>query len=1018
MKLSDFCISRPVFTLVINILLLVVGLVGYQRLEVRDLPKIDSPSVGIYTTYSGADAYLIETQITNRLEEALAGLEGMDSMTSATRDGSSTITIKFKSGYDVNVGMNDIRDKIGTVTGLLPTDADAPVLEKADSSGTATMYVSFIDPNRSAMALTDYVKNYIQPDLQQVEGVGTAEIYGAREYSMRIWPDPIRMAARGISVTDIAHVLESQNVNIAGGQIKSNTRNYTILPKTKLADVQAFKDLVLRDDNGALVRMSDVGDVEVAAADDSVLVRSDGKPAVVVGVIPQSSANPVIVSAEIRKFLTEIAPILPQGMSYKVNYDKAVFIDASIKGVYQTLFEAVILVVLVVFGFLGSIRSTVVPLVTIPLCLIAIFAFLFAMGYSINNMTLLALVLAIGLVVDDAIVMLENVHRHIEEGMSPLQAAFQGSREIGFAIIAMTITLAAVYAPIGFTTGLTGDVFREFAFTLAGAVIISGFVALTLSPMMCGRILQAGHSNIYTRWLNKSMDRLKNRYMEFLRRMLQWRLQLIGGIVIVALLGVWLFTSLKSELAPTEDTGTVIGIIVGPSAASLNYIDKQINVVEKIFSSLPESKAYVAIGGSPSSSQGFSFLALKGWHERDRSQQEIIQKITPFMLGNPGAFLIPQSIPPLPTSGNSPIQFVVQIMGDYTQLRELMTDIESDIAQNNTGLTGVQVDLKFEAPQLDLFINRDLAAAMGVELSEINNALGILFAGRHITDFDTSGNSYDVKVQVRDSGRKNADQINDVYVRSDDGHMIPLSSLVVVQQKVGTETLSHYDRLRSATLTANLAPGYTQGEAVAYMEDLAKRMLNDSTKYSWTGQTKDFIESSGAMIGTTILALLFIYLALSAQFESFRDPLIIMLTVPFSIVGAVLLLKLTGGTNNLYTQIGFVTLIGLITKHGILITEFANQLRAEGMELVDAVVHSAGTRLRPILMTTGAMVLGAIPLALASGAGAYARQQLGWVIVGGMSFGTLFSLLIVPIAYSYLASKKSKPLLDIPAEQH
>jgi len=1016
MKLSDFCISRPIFTLVINILLLVVGFVGYQRLEVRDLPKINSPTVSITTTYTGADAYLIESQITNRLEEALAGLEGLDSMTSSTRDDMSSITIKFKSGYDVNVGMNDIRDKIGTVTSLLPTEADAPILEKADSSGTATMYVSFIDTQRSPMALTDYVKNYIQPDIQQVEGVGTAEIYGAREYSMRIWPDPIRMAVRGVTVTDISNILQSQNVNIAGGQIKSNTRNYTVLPKTKLEDVQAFKDLILRDDNGALVRLSDVADVEVAALDDTVLVRSDGKPAVVLGVIPQSSANPVTMSNEIQQFLHSLDRILPQGMSYKINYDKAVFIEASIQGVYDTLIEAIILVVLVVFGFLGSARSTLVPLVTIPLCLIAIFAFLYAMGYSINNMTLLALVLAIGLVVDDAIVMLENVHRHMEEGMSPLQAAFKGSREIGFAIVAMTITLAAVYAPIGFTSGLTGDVFREFAFTLAGAVIISGFVALTLSPMMCARILKAGHSNSYTRWLDKTMDNLKNHYMSFLKKILQIRLLMVFGISIVALLGVWLFSSLKSELAPTEDTGTIIGFILGPSSANLNYMDNQIKVMERIFSSLPESRAYVAIGGSPVSSQGIAFLALSDWDERTRSQQDIIKEIAPSMLGNPGAYLIPQSIPPLPTEGNSPLQFVVQIMGTYDELRALMTLIESDISEKNKGITDVQVDLKMDAPQLDLFINRELAANLGVELSEINNAIGILFAGRHITDFDAGGNSYDVKVQLPVDQRKNAEQINQVYVRSNSGEVIPLSNLVTILPLVGTESLSHYDRLRSATLTANLAPGYTQGEAVAYMEDLGNRLLGDSAKYTWTGQTKDFIESSGAMVGTTILALLFIYLVLSAQFESFRDPLIIMLTVPFSIVGAALFLKITGGTNNLYTQIGFVTLIGLITKHGILITEFANQLRTQGMELREAVIYSAGTRLRPILMTTGAMVLGAIPLALASGAGAYARQQLGWVIVGGMSFGTLFSLLVVPIAYTYLASKRADRIIEIPVE--
>ena len=600
------------------------------------------------------------------------------------------------------------------------------------------------------------------------------------------------------------------------------------------------------------------------------------------------------------------------------------------------------------------------------------------------------------------------MHHHIEEGMAPLQAAYKASSEIGMAIIAMTITLAAVYAPIGFTQGLTGDVFREFAFTLAGAVIISGFVALTLSPMMCGRILQKTQGNRYTHWLDASMENLKQRYMRFLTSMLRIRFIVVLGVIGIAVLGAWMYTGLRTELAPTEDTGTVMTVIVAPSGSSVNYTDKQVRVVERIFEQLPEKNAYVAIAGSSgSSSQGISFLALNSWDNRERSQKEIIQEITPKLWANPGALLIPQSLPPLPSSGNSPLQFVVQIMGTYEELRRVMNQIEADIQKNNPNIVGVQVDLKIDTAQIDLFVDRNLASDLGVDMAEISNALGILLAGRAITNFDVEGNSYDVKVQTVDDLRKNPEQINQLYVRSHQSNMmIPLSSLVSFKEVTGTETLTHFNRLRAATLTANLAPGYTQGDAVAYMQQLADTVLPENAKYTWSGQTKDFIESSGAMVGTVILALLFIYLVLAAQFESFRDPLIIMLTVPFSIVGAVLLLQLTGGTNNLYTQIGFVTLIGLITKHGILITEFANQLQRQGQTLQEAVIHAAGTRLRPILMTTGAMVLGAIPLALASGAGAYARQQLGWVIVGGMSVGTIFSLLVVPVAYTYLSKQK------------
>lgn len=1014
MKLSDLCISKPVFTLVINFLLIIVGLVGFSRLEVREMPKMETGMATITTTYVGADANLIENQITTKIENELAGIEGLDVVSSNSQLGVSNITVKFKPDYDFASGLNEVRDKLSIARGEIPKDADAPVLVKTDVNSTAMLYISFDDTRRSAMALTDYVTRFIKPELEQVEGVGTADIIGAREYSMRIWLDPQKMAARNVTVQDVANVLNQQNVSVPAGQIKSSGRNYTIIPETRLKNAQAFSNLIIRDEgNGQVVKFQDIGKVVVGPLDEDTIVRVDGKPAVLIGIVAQPTANPVTVSKDVIKLLARFQKSLPQGMTAKVVYNKAVFIDESIKQVYHTLFEAVVLVVLVVFGFLGSIRSTSIPLVTIPICLIGTFGLIYAMGYSINTMTLLALVLAIGLVVDDAIVMLENIHRHIEEGMSPLAAAFKGSREIGFAIVAMTITLAAVYAPIGFTPGIVGDVFREFAFTLAGSVLVSGFVALTLSPMMCSRILRAHEENRYTQWLEKTFEDLKVRYRDILHKVLSRRALVLVVIGLFALSGFWQLGQLRKELAPVEDRGTIIGMIMGPSGATISYLYPQMEKLEKIYDSTPEKEAYVAFIGYPTPNSGISFFALKDWGKRDRSQSEIFNELQPKMWNIPGALVIPREIPAIGGGGNYPIDFVVQITGTYNELIEMMSNFQAEIAKN-PNLVGAQIDLKMDSPQLQVNINRDALADLQIDMSAVTEAMSILMAGRNITDFEVGGESYKVKVQTPTDYRHNPSQINDIYVKTRKGVEVPLSSVVTLKEITGADSLPHYNRLRAAHLTANLAPGYTQGDAVAYLESIAPKILKDNAKYTWAGQTKDFVDSSGAMKSTITLALIFIYLVLAAQFESFRDPLVILLTVPFSVVGAAFLLRFTGGTLNIYTQIGLVTLIGLVTKHGIMITEFANQLQEQGHDFYDAIVESAVTRLRPILMTTGAMVLGAIPLAIASGAGAYSRQQIGAVIVGGMTVGTIFSLIVVPIAYSLIAKRREPISEDSP----
>jgi multidrug efflux pump len=1008
-QLPAICIKRPVFAMVLNILLIIVGIVGFERLSVRQLPIMEQFVANIQTTYLGASADLMEEEITTRIENRLTGVEGIDAILSDSREGISDITIRFQPNFDIGEGLNDVRDKLSAVREHLPAEAEDPVLTKADPNTNPTIFIAFNDESRSALELTDYIERYVRADFEQIQGVARVQVFGRRDYSVRVWLDPNKMAARNVTPDDVATTLEEQNQTLPGGSIESLSRDYPVSTDTKLKHVDDFSNLIIRDQNGQLVRFSDVAHIEMGALDDTNTVRLNDRSAVVIAVIPQTTANPVDISAEANKRVEVINRGLPAGMTGGVVYDRAIFIDGSIQEVYKTILEAIVLVVLVVFGFLGSMRSTAIPIITIPLCLCATFGVIYFLGYTINTMTLLAVVLAIGLVVDDAIVMLENVFRHIEEGLSPIAAALKGSEEIAFAIVAMTVTLAAVYAPIGFTQGLTGDVFREFAFTLAGAVLISGFVALTLSPMMCAYLLRPQASmNRYQHFLENSFNRLFVAYRRFLYFALGKRLWVVAMFLILAAVGVGLFVTLKSELAPVEDTGSILTMVSAPTGASFQYTDEHVQKAAAVLASIPEQVGVVAVSGNPTQTQGLLFTRLENWHDRSRSQTEIINSIQGQLIGIPGIRAFAIDLPPISsTGGNNPIEMVIQISGSYTDLNNIMMGLIGEL-EKYPGLNSLESSLKMDSQQVAVSIDRELAANLQITPEEINDAINIMVAGRHITDFDIAGESYEVMVQMPEEYREAPYQLQSVYVRAGNGTMIPLSSLITAQSVVKADSLPHYNRLRSATLTANLNPGYSMGDAVEYIEALAPQVLPESAKYSWEGLTRDYVNSSGEMIFTVILALIFIYLALSAQFESFVDPLVIMLTVPFSILGAVLLLHITGGTNNLYTQIGFVTLIGLITKHGILITEFANTLQREGKAFYEAIVEASVLRIRPILMTTGATALGALPLALASGAGAVSRQQMGWVIVGGMIIGTLFSLLVIPVAYSYLSSNLKK----------
>ncbi len=1013
MVISDICIRRPVFATVMSLLLVLVGLIAYQRLTVREYPHIDPPVVNVSTRYTGASAEIIESQVTQVLEDTLAGIEGVDYIKSINRPERSQITIKFDLDRDPDGATSDVRDRVGRVRDRLPDEIDEPIIQKVEADASPIMYIAFSSSNHSALEITDFADRYVKDRLQTLTGVAEVRIFGERRYSMRLWLDPLRLAAYRMTPQDVEDALRRQNVEVPAGRIESTNREFTVLSETDLRTEEEFNNLILRDEKGYLIRLQDVGHAEIGAENERRVARFNGRPAVAIGVVKQATANPLDVVDGVIMELPKIEAGLPKGMRMDIAYDKTVFIRESIKNVYVTIAEAVALVVLIIFIFLRSWRATLIPLVTIPVSLIGSFALMNAFGFSINTLTLLAMVLAIGLVVDDAIVMLENVYRHVEEGMPRFQAALQGSKEIGFAIVTMTITLAAVYAPVGFLTGTTGRLFNEFAWTLAGTVLVSGFVALTLTPMMCSKLLvhKTKHGRIYN-FIETVIQGNANMYKTSLDWALRARpLVLLVGLG-VAILGAVLFLNMKSELAPVEDQGSIRGIFMAPEGSTIDYTQRYSEELERILEQVPEIDRYFVISGFPTVSQGISFIRVKPWDQREKKQQQITRELAPKMFDIPGLLAFPMDPPPLGQSTRSkPVQFVIQTTRSYKEL-EGMVDALMEEARKNPNFNNVDTDLKLNKPQLKVDVNRDKLADVGISIETVGRTLETMLGGRQVTRFKREGEQYDVIVQVADVDRVNPDDQTKIYVRGKDGQMIQLANLVTVQETVAPKELNHFNQLRAAKVTALLAPGYTLGEALDYLNEAAATILPSDVQIDFDGQSREFKDAAEGIALTFILALAFIYLVLAAQFESFVSPFVIMLTVPLSMTGALLLLMLTGGTLNIYSQVGLVTLIGLITKHGILIVEFANQLRNQGVELKEAVAQAALVRFRPILMTTGAMVLGAVPLATAAGAGAESRQQIGWVIVGGLLVGTFFTLYIIPTVYSYVARTTPKSQED------
>jgi multidrug efflux pump len=1004
MTLPELCIRRPVFATVLSLVVTLVGLVSFQRLSVREYPNIDPPVVTVDTVYPGASAQIMESQVTQVLEDALAGLEGVDFTRSISREQASQITVTFGLERDPESAASDVRDRVARARGMLPDEVEEPVVQKAEADAQPIIFVPILSDRHNRLQLFDYADRNIKDRLQALPGVAFVRMFGSR-YTMRLWLDPERLAAYGLTPQDIETALRRQNVEVPAGRVESAAREFTVLSETDLRSEEDFNNLIIRQSGGFLVRLSDVGRAELGAGNERFATRFKGQDAVAMAIIKQSAANPLDVSKAVKAEVARIQPDLPAGMRLEMAYDAGIFIQASIDNVFEAILEAVALVVLIIFFFLRTFRATLIPIVTIPVSLLGACAVMLAFGFTINTLTLLAAVLAVGLVVDDAIVMLENVHWHIGEGRPPRRPAVAGAREIGFAIIAMTLTLASVYAPVGFQPGTTGKLFTEFAWTLAGAVLVSGFVALTLSPMMCSVLLkpreEERHGRAY-QLIERGITAMTDGYRRALRRTLEARLLVLLVGAVVAAGAAALFLSLKQELSPTEDRGFIFGVFIAPEGSTLAYTDGYARRLEAMFAATPDIDKYFVVTGFPVVTNGAAFIRLKDWDER-RPVFEVQKELMPKMFaGAPGVMAFPTLPPSLGASPfERPVQVIVQTHLPFEELAPAMERIVQK-AQQVPGLVNVETDLKLNKPQLRVEVNRDKAAAMGVDTVVIGRTLETMLGGRQVTRFKRQGEQYDVLVQLPPVDRSNPRDLNRIYVRSADGRMVGLANLVQMHESVAPRELNHFNQLRAATINATLAGGLSQGEALDAVEAIARDEV-PGAQIDYAGPAREYKTSQAGMAFILVLSLLFIYLVLAAQFESFLDPFIIMLTVPFAAAGAFLALKLTGNTWNIYSQVGIVTLIGLITKHGILIVEFANQRQRAGLARREAVAEAAALRLRPILMTTGAMVLGAVPLALASGAGAESREVIGWTIVGGLLVGTLFTLFVIPAVYDLIA---------------
>ncbi len=1009
---TDIFIRRPVLAAVISLIILLFGLRAIGELPLRQFPNMSNTVITVITTYPGANSELMEGFITSRLEKTIAGADGIDYLTAQSIEGVSTISAYVKLNYNPNVAMTDIMAKVAEVRNDLPKESNQPVIQKATGSSMDLMYIGFNSKNMNTQQITDYISRVIQPKLQTVGGVATAEILGGQTYAMRIWLNTIKMAALNITTSDVTTALQNENFLAAAGQTKGKLVLFNINAKTDLNDAAQFNNIVIKNNKNTLIRLKDIAQVQLGAENYDSSVIFDGKTAVFVGIKSTPTANPLTVINDVKKMLPELAINYPPDFQSKIVYDSTEYIRSSIHEVIRSIAEASVIVIIVIFLFLGALRTVTIPIVTIPLSLIGVCSLMYAMGYSLNLLTLLAMVLAIGLVVDDAIVVVENIYRHIEEGYAPFEAAIAGAREIATPIISMTTTLAAVYAPIGFMTGLTGALFKEFAFTLAFAVIISGVIALTLSPMMCSKILS--HEISKQRLVNmidEFFEKFKISYQRRLQSVLNFRPVTVVFAIIILFSCALLAATTTSELAPEEDQSILFLSLTAPAYANINYLTKFTNQLNAIFQTISETQDYFIVNGMGAPNNAIAGLILKPWGERKKSQSKVGAVLQAKLGSIAGLNAVGFPLPSIPGSSDGlPLQFVMTSTLDRVVMYQVMQNLLD--AANKSGLfMFVDSDLKFEKPQLEIDIDRSKAGIMGIGTSQIGSALATILGGNYVNRFTREGQSYLVIPQVPRKFRLNPDDLNNVYVQAgaQNNELVPLSSVISMHTNVIPNQLNQFQQLNSATLQGLMMPGKSLTQGLDFLRDQATKLFPTGVTYDYGGQSRQAIQESNTMLYTFLFALIIIYLVLSAQFESFRDPLIILISVPMSIAGALIPLNIGLATLNIYTGIGLVTLIGLITKHGILMVDFANKIqRNEGLSISEAITKAATLRLRPILMTTAAMVVGVVPLILASGAGAKSRFDIGLVIACGMLIGTCFTLFVVPSMYTLLARDHTK----------
>ncbi|MDE2262111.1 MAG: efflux RND transporter permease subunit [Gammaproteobacteria bacterium] len=1006
MTLTDIFVRRPVLSAVISLLILVLGLRAIFQLPVTQFPQTENGVITVSTTYYGADAQTVAGFITQPLEVAIAQAQGIDYLSSVSSAGSSVITATLQMNYPSSKALTEISAQVNAVRNQLPAQSQLPVITLQANQTTDILYLNYSSKVLPTNDVTDYLLRVVQPKLNSIPGVQTAEVLGGRTFALRAWLDPERMAAHGVTASDVYAALAANNYLSAAGETKGNMVTVNLTASTDPHSLASFKRLVIRQANGAIVRLEDVATVVLGAESYNFSVSYSGLSGVFIGIKPSPTANVLDVVRQVRAALPGIARQLPNGINQAIAFDATTFIDASIKDVIKTLVEALLIVTAVIFLFLGSPRAAAVPAIAMPLSLVGAFIVMLALGYSINLLTLLALVLAIGLVVDDAIIVVENIDRHLKEGVTPFSAAIQGARELGGPILAMTVVLVAAYAPIAFQTGLTGALFTQFAFTLVGAITVSAVVALTLSPMMCSRIFsEKMEEGRFARLVDRWFSRLRSGYRRVLASWLDtWQVLIVLLVLLLAALP-YLFMTSTSELAPQEDQGFVAYQLIGPPNATITQMETYSHQALAVGKSLPEYRGAFQIVGAPAVTQGLGGILFKPWSERSRSANELQQILQKKWSGIAGAEVAAFQFPPLPGSQGMPLQFVITTSDPIQSLYQVEQQVLSR-AKASGLFWFIDGDLKVDEPQQTIVVNHDMVAQLGLTNQEVASALGAAMGGGYVNYFTIDGRSYKVIPQVLQKYRLNPHQVLNQYVRAANGSLVQLGTIAHLERQTVPESINHFQQLNSATIAGS--PAVSQGAALAFLQKTLQEVAPSGYTADYSGASRQFMEGSNSFLFTFGFALVIVYLSLAALFESFRDPVVILVSVPAALFGALLFINLGVTSLNIYSQVGLVTLLGLISKHGILMVQFANDEQRAGKPKRIAIVEAATVRLRPILMTTAAMVLGVLPLVIATGAGAAGRKAMGWVIFTGLSIGTIFTLFIVPAVYLLLAADHEK----------